>query len=399
MSDTLGDRDSYARPSGVLHNNFDSDDADFVRQREADLTAARIAELRMGRGPHPTFDRDHLSKLHRFIFQDVYPWAGHMRNERFSVGDVTYEPVEFLTKGTTTFLAQSRFDYGFAEAIKDVPGNGDLGNDRETFAKVAGKMFGELNYVHPFREGNGRTQRAFVEDIARASGIELDLRVITRTRMTDASTATVADPDAPDMVSILRDAADPARHYALAKAYDSLRTQGLNPQAYNVEVAAEGQKIAGQRFAGNAALTGIIVSQNHLIVAPSRDVPVPDLAGKVSFVSSTPLKEALKAEYNRSVTQDLTPEELARRFNPKDRSIAEGNDVLTRAHDALERAIKTIDHELGVDHPKRDAAVANAAEMIRDNIEHGRGHSRDLPDHAVAHATGRPINRGYGIAR
>ena len=65
------------------------------RASEARYVAARIFELELGEGPRGGFDAAHLKAVHRHLFQDVYEWAGHTRDERvpLSDGTVASEPV------------------------------------------------------------------------------------------------------------------------------------------------------------------------------------------------------------------------------------------------------------------------------------------------------------------
>lgn len=61
------------------------------------------------------------------------------------------------------------------------------GLEREEFAQRAARIMIELNGVHPFREGNGRTQRVFINELAREAGHPLDFSVVSRERMIQAS--------------------------------------------------------------------------------------------------------------------------------------------------------------------------------------------------------------------
>ncbi|TJV69421.1 MAG: cell filamentation protein Fic, partial [Mesorhizobium sp.] len=70
------------------------------------------SEIAEGRGPSGNFDKEHLKAIHGYIFQDVYEWAGHTRNESPIVGGARVEPIGNLSKGSTSFLHGSRIDFG-----------------------------------------------------------------------------------------------------------------------------------------------------------------------------------------------------------------------------------------------------------------------------------------------
>ena len=107
---------------------------------EANATAACLIEL-SGAGVSGSFDVPHLKAIHRHLFQDVYSWAGDFRTVNISA-----QFLEAALTGVLSKLAQE----------------GDLsGLARHELAARVGFYLGEINAAHPFREGNGRTQREF----------------------------------------------------------------------------------------------------------------------------------------------------------------------------------------------------------------------------------------------
>nr|WP_245364217.1 Fic family protein [Sinorhizobium americanum] len=134
------------------------------------------------------------------MFQDVYEWAGHTRNGSPVVEGQRVEPIGGLSKRGTSFLPSSRIEMGLDEALKPIRDPQALRNATpEQFAERAGKVLSELNHVHPFREGNGRAQEAFISELGRHYGHEIDFFVITRPRMIEASIETTNDPSSPAM--------------------------------------------------------------------------------------------------------------------------------------------------------------------------------------------------------
>lgn len=79
------------------------------------------------------------------------------------------------------------------------------GLSRERFAERAGFYLGEINALHPFREGNGRTQRMFLLFLARAAGYDLRWNLVTQARMVQASEASLLRGDNQGLVQIFLD--------------------------------------------------------------------------------------------------------------------------------------------------------------------------------------------------
>lgn len=124
-----------------------------------------------------------------------------------------------LSNGGTAFLHGSRIDMGLDEALKPIRDPDVLRNSTpEQFAERAGQVMAELNYVHPFREGNGRAQEVFIAELGRHYGHEVDFTVITKPRIVEASIETTNDPSSAVMKHLLEDAVDPNRLEALRAA-------------------------------------------------------------------------------------------------------------------------------------------------------------------------------------
>ena len=158
----------------VLINKFGITDGDFLDATERFFTVFREKQLR----DNPikgNFDYDHLKKIHGFIFQDVYDWAGQERIVNISKGGTVFCPVQSIQP--------------FAESIfNDLKKqNYFKGLSQEVFAVKAAHLFSDINELHPFREGNGRTQREFMRELALNAGYELDLNKVPKKLMMDAS--------------------------------------------------------------------------------------------------------------------------------------------------------------------------------------------------------------------
>jgi len=258
----------------VLRNRLGLRRHSALHPEEYRRTSHRILETRLGLGPTGHFDADHLKAIHRHIFQDVYEWAGHMRHERPVVDGARVEPIGSMRKGSTTFLPGSHIDMGLTEAFKPIRDPDVLkASTPEQFAAIAGKVLNELNYVHPFREGNGRTQEAFVAELGRHYGHNVDLSVITRSRMVSASIAGTQDPDHPAMAALLTDASSPARTRALKEL---MQDMGSGPAARPLDdlvirTAAPGETVSGI-FKIRTSLSGAFETPDGIVAVPVADL-------------------------------------------------------------------------------------------------------------------------------
>lgn len=165
--------------TGVLKNKVGASTYDELRNAEGELVASRISEL-FSRRILPDFrgTLDDMRFIHGFLFQDIYTWAGEIR---------TVE-IRKNIKGAEFFLPSSNIAMGIAwaqdELVKDRMLNGLA---PETFAQRLAYHYDNYNFVHPFREGNGRTQRLLWTFICHKAGYDLDWRKVTGEENDEAS--------------------------------------------------------------------------------------------------------------------------------------------------------------------------------------------------------------------
>jgi cell filamentation protein len=143
----------------VLKNIPDIRDQAALDEFEAAMTAQRSDEpLPSGR-----LGATHYRALHRHLFQDVYVWAGRYRTVRMS-------------KDASAFCYPENIDREMKRLFAALAEKNHLtGLSRQAFAGDAAKFLSTLNAIHPFREGNGRTQTTFLTLIAHRAGHPFDL--------------------------------------------------------------------------------------------------------------------------------------------------------------------------------------------------------------------------------
>lgn len=151
-------QDPYSDPeTGVLLNKLDIHNPEQLEKTEAYLTSIKIASL-AEQPIEGNFDFDHLRSTHKYIFGEIYDWAGNIRTVELDRDTTKFANVEYLPSA-----AQEIFDDLKEEKYLD-----DL-SDEDYITRFA-HHYSEVNILHPFREGNGRTQRAFFSMLANRTG-------------------------------------------------------------------------------------------------------------------------------------------------------------------------------------------------------------------------------------
>jgi len=139
--------DPYAFPgTSVLRNRLDLRDAGILEAFEVEISTLRAEEPL----PRGTFDPAHYCSIHHHLFQDVYDWAGQYRTVRTSKGGNAFCYPEHIPAQMDLLFRSIRGGEAFAE------------KSRSEFPRETARFLGELNAIHPFREGNGRAQLAFL---------------------------------------------------------------------------------------------------------------------------------------------------------------------------------------------------------------------------------------------
>ena len=152
--------DPYIDPeTGILRNKINAKTSEELYGNESNIISAE--ELYLVNIPH-TRDLAELQKIHKRLFGKVYDWAGQLRTVNIKKGSEEF----FLD---ATYL-ENGAQYVFNELAKE---NYLKGLPREEFVKRLAYFYEQLNFIHPFREGNGRTQRIFWQRIAKDAGYKI----------------------------------------------------------------------------------------------------------------------------------------------------------------------------------------------------------------------------------
>ena len=168
---------------GVLRNKLGLRTAEELQTAEREITHAALIFLKESPVP-PSYDLRHLGAIHRRIFGDIYDWAGQLRTVAIAKG--------------SWFCLPQYIESSAAEIFRALHGESLLrGLPRDVFTERLTYYFGEVNAVHPFREDNGRAQRAFFEQLAGEAGYVLDWQHLEADRNVAASAAIMHGDPAP----------------------------------------------------------------------------------------------------------------------------------------------------------------------------------------------------------
>ena len=166
----------YCYPhSSVLVNKLGIEDAEKLHIAEREITSLRIANAKISviKGE---FDLLHLKKIHKYIFADIYQWAGEIRWVNIAKGNM-FCNFEFIEANADSLFNRLRSENYLMDAYK------------EEMPFRLSYYLSEINVLHPFREGNGRAQRLFIEYLAENAGYSVDFSQVTDTHMIEASAA------------------------------------------------------------------------------------------------------------------------------------------------------------------------------------------------------------------
>lgn len=166
--------------SNVLINKLNIKDAIELEKYERKITLLKLYELRQN-NLLGNFDIYHFIGIHRFLFEDIYPFAGLFRNENISKGNFRFAEFKFIESELVKILYQLKSDSFL------------LGLDKNEFSKKLSYYMSELNVLHPFREGNGRTIREFIRQLAYNNGYLLNFKYVKSKDILNACIKSVID--------------------------------------------------------------------------------------------------------------------------------------------------------------------------------------------------------------
>jgi len=277
-----GGSDPYVYPgTDTLKNLANIRDPQELTTFEAEATLRRGLELPR-RPIHGNFDTAYLKAIHKHLFQDVYPWAGRFRTtvlgkREFEGGPVTYftEPHLLEHEAERIFNALHR-----AAPLRGIPSH--------RFAREAATLLAALNTLHPFREGNGRTQRACVQAVAQKSGHSLYFDTVSRERMVRASILSTHG-DSSMMIRLFQEIADANRVKPIRRAIAFLDANGFKWNDIYIATTTPGQTYNGRLVGRDQDAFMMRTVADQIIIGKQSDIP-PEARteDQLSFTASWP---------------------------------------------------------------------------------------------------------------
>lgn len=168
--------DPYVYPgTTVLRNKLNIKDDKELKIKERGLTTSRIEEFSIKELPKE-FDFEYLKSIHKYIFQDIYEWAGEVRKGDISKGNSLFCKAVYIESYASDIFKNLKNKKYF----KDI-------KDKKILSEKLAETFSDINALHPFREGNGRTQREYIRSLAKYNGYELSFTNISKQEMIELS--------------------------------------------------------------------------------------------------------------------------------------------------------------------------------------------------------------------
>lgn len=166
--------DDYLDDNHVFINKFGIKDKSELEKVEGLIVAKNSLNLRIN-PVQDDFSIKHLQEIHRRLFGELYEWAGKLRHVDISKAGVLFAHSNRIIPEFERLHRQIK-----AELQKKLV-------SKEYAVSRLAYYLGEINVIHPFREGNGRAQREFIIQLAKAFGYELNFKNISQEEMIKAA--------------------------------------------------------------------------------------------------------------------------------------------------------------------------------------------------------------------
>lgn len=162
--------------TSILRNKLNLRDPELLTEAEAEFAASAAETIEIAA---PPFNLDYLCGLHRQLFDEVYDWAGQLRTVDIS-------------KGNTRFCTAARIAPEASRLLEGLAAKQNFsGLERSDLVRDTAELYGELNMIHPFRDGNGRALRLFFEHLIIVCGYAVSWKEVDQDEWIAACIAAV----------------------------------------------------------------------------------------------------------------------------------------------------------------------------------------------------------------
>lgn len=140
--------DYFIDGTDVFKNHLGIIDSEELKKRESEITFEKLVQLQI-KPIKGKFDKYHLCEIHKYLFEEIYPFAG------------IYRTVD-MRKNYTGFVTPREIDQHLDNVLKEMNEEINRCYTFDDYAAFLAQYYYDLLYIHPFREGNGRTIREFL---------------------------------------------------------------------------------------------------------------------------------------------------------------------------------------------------------------------------------------------
>ncbi|ALE03048.1 BID domain-containing T4SS effector [Bartonella ancashensis] len=272
--------------------------------------SARAAVNLLRESAPERFDVNYLQHIHKSLFNSTFEWAGQTREKsfQFSDGSVASMPGMQKVNVRIPFAIDGEIRKTLDEVDKNILANNYFkGSSREEFVDQMANVLTKLNHAHPFREGNGRTQRIFCTKLAEASGHTLDFSLVTKFRM-DYASIMAAKGEPGVMKYMLDDISNPEKMAMLKDFFND--ASGIKELKRRLVMTAYPEKTYHGTYLGGSNGSFAIETQGIYIVAHKSNLPPEQLRNlKVGDFISYTEPAAKSLEEKRRLEKELSPHE------------------------------------------------------------------------------------------
>lgn len=168
------------KDTSILINKLDVRDSNLLAEADTEYSTQRLLELNV-QPVNGMFSLNHLQNIHKYIFQDIYPFAGKLRLEDISKGNTMFARSQYIKSYSTSLLTELKTE----NYIRGLP--------YKNFCTRVAYYMAELNIIHPFREGNGRAIREFIRCLGVKCGYIINWDRVDKNIILQASILSVTD--------------------------------------------------------------------------------------------------------------------------------------------------------------------------------------------------------------
>lgn len=178
MYDVVNSKYTY-EGTDVIKNKLYIRDAELLKEYETGIVGLKLTSLMKNKKVYP-FTEEGFKQIHKYLFDEIYDFAGEYRTENILKENFRFSEYQYIEENMPLII--NKIDI---EKMKEM--------DFDTLCKTLSEIMTDLNVLHPFREGNGRTIREFTREIAFVCGYEVNFSYVEYDLILDVSRKAVVN--------------------------------------------------------------------------------------------------------------------------------------------------------------------------------------------------------------